>query len=392
MALPLELGVDQILSRYRFPDRMRRELAMLVRGNLGKVLSSTRVSLKRAALKTQERRLYSIFRTLEEIRELGHKIESPYSLTGKHFEVVVKRWVAEGQSIGTMQTKLSHLKAFTHWMNKYDLVKSLYDYVPKEELGGTRKYVTTTDKSWEANGIDAMTKIAEIETDDPYVAIQLKLQAAFGMRIEESFSLPVARTIREMLKKGDGRIVVDKGTKGGRPREVPVQLQMHVLTEALKYANARTGSTTPDGYTIRRWREHYNWVMRKHGITKGNLGITSHGLRHEWLQAFYKTLTGFDAPIKGSDERPDIETHREAMKVAIEAVGHSKPSKTGMYLSTDAAMNKLKAPVVGIDDVRRALEDAGGEKKAAAEKLGISRQRLYRILVAAGDHPAPAGV
>jgi integrase len=356
MALQLEIGVDEILSRYRFPDRMRRELAMLVKGNLGKVLSSTRVSLKKAALKTQERRLYSIFRTIEEIRELGYKIESPYSLTGKHFEVVVKRWVKEEQSIGTMQTKLSHLKAFAHWMGKVSVVKSLYDYVPKEELGETRKYVTTTDKSWDANGIDALTKIAEIEKDDEHVAIQLKLQAAFGMRIEESFSLPVEKTIREMLKKRGGRIVVDKGTKGGRSREVPVQLQMHVLTAALKYANARTGSTTPDGYTIRRWREHYNWVMRKHGITKRGLGITSHGLRHEWLQAYYKTLTGFDAPIKGSDDRPDIETHREAMKEAIEAVGHSKPSKTGMYLSTYAAMDKLKAPVVKIDDVRRALQ------------------------------------
>jgi DNA-binding NtrC family response regulator len=42
--------------------------------------------------------------------------------------------------------------------------------------------------------------------------------------------------------------------------------------------------------------------------------------------------------------------------------------------------------VVGIDDVRRALEETRGEKKAAAGKLGISRQRLYRFLEAAdGD-------
>ncbi len=391
MALHLEIGIDEILGRYRFPDRMRRELAMLVKGNLGKVLSATRVSLKRAALKTQERRLYSIFRTIEEIRESGYKVESPYSISGKHLEVVVKRWVGEGQSVGTIQTKLSHLKAFCHWMGKFDLVMSLYDYVSKGDLDGrTRKYVTTTDKSWDAHGIDAMTKIAEIEQEDGHVAIQLKLQAAFGLRIEESFSLPVARTIRELKRRDDGRMVVDKGTKGGREREVPVQLQIHVLTEALKYTNARTGSTTPEGYTIRRWRDHYNWVMRKHGITKGDLGITSHGLRHEWLQEYYKTLTGFDAPIKGGDERPDIEVHRAAMKVAIEAAGHSKPSKTGMYISTYTAMDKLKAPVVEIDDVRLALDETGGDKKAAAVKLGISRQRLYRILDAAGDRPAPA--
>jgi integrase len=391
MALALEIGVEQILSRYRFPDRLRRELATLVRGNLSKVLSTTRVSLKRTSLKTQERRLYSIFRTIQEVRELGYKIESPYSLTGKHLEAVVKHWVADRQTAATMENKLSHLRAFAQWMGKYTLVKSLYDYVSKEELGGSRKYVTTTDKSWTAHGINAQDKIAEIAGTDPHVAVQLKLQAAFGLRLEESFLMPIEKTIRDLLRKGEDRVVVEKGSKGGRRREVPVQLRYAVLEEALKYANPRTGSTTPSPYTTKSWRHRYNKVMRKHGIFKNGLGITSHGLRHEWLQDYYKTLTGFDAPIKGRDERADIETHREAMKAAIEAAGHSKPEKTGMYISTYAAMDKLKAPVVGIDDVRRALEESGGEKKAAAAKLGISRQRLYRILEAAGDRPAPAG-
>jgi hypothetical protein len=34
--------------------------------------------------------------------------------------------------------------------------------------------------------------------------------------------------------------------------------------------------------------------------------------------------------------RADFEVHREAMKTAIEAVGHSRPKKTGMYMSTFA--------------------------------------------------------
>jgi integrase len=380
MAIVLELNVEAVLAKYSLPTRMKRELLPLLKGNLSKVLSSTRVSMKRSSLKTQEWRLYTILRTFEEIRESGYKIESPYSLAQKHFVAVVKRWVADEQTIGTMQNKLSHLKAFAHWMGKFGLVKSLYDYVPKEELGGPRKYVTTVDKSWEAHGIDVTEKIAEIETYDARVAIQLKLQAAFGLRIEESFSLPIARTIREMLKKGDDRIPVDKGTKGGRRREVPLQLKMAVLTEALKYTNVRYGSTMPDEYTTKRWRRRYKTVMEKFGITKNQLGITSHGLRHQWLQQYYKTLTGFDAPIKGSDDRPDIEVHRAAMKEAIEAAGHSMPSKTGMYMSTYAAMDKLKAPVVTFADVERALAETNGNKKEAAAKLGISRQRLYRIL------------
>lgn len=382
-SLIIELGVDELLSRYSFHPRMKAELSNILKGNLSKVLSQTRVSLKRSALKTQERRLYSIFRTIEEVRELGYKIESPYSLSGKHFEAVVKYWIADGQSIGTMQTKLSHLKAFCSWMGKHGLVRSLYEYVPKSDLvekGLTRTYVTTTDKSWEAHGISASDKIAEIEKEDPYVATQLKLQAAFGMRIEESFSLQIEKAIRDYIRRGDGRILVDKGTKGGREREVPVQLQLQVLKDALKYVNSRTGSTTPDGYTIKRWRDRYNWIMRKHGITKNGLGITSHGLRHQWVQELYKTLTGHDAPIKGSEDRPDHATHVAAMKQTIEAVGHSRIDKAGAYMSTPAAMAKRNTKSVGISDAKRAVEESGGDKTAAAEKLGISRTRLYRLL------------
>lgn len=384
MAMKLGIrNVDDLLKRYSFPQRMRDELAVLFKANMSKVLSRTRVSRKGASFKTQAHRLYTICRTIEEIRELGFKVESPYSLSGKHFDAVVKRWVDERKEVGTMQGKLSQLKAFTHWMGKFDLVRSLYDYVPKErlaEMGLIRKYVATTDKSWEAHGVDPVTKIAEIAKTNVHVAIQLKLQAAFGLRIEESFTMPIAITIRKLLKSGNGKIEVIKGTKGGRPREVPVQLQLAVLEEALQYVNPRTGSTTPGHLTTEKWRDRYNKVMRKHGLYKKGLGVTSHGLRHEWLQALYKTLTGNDAPIKGGDERPAIEEHKAAMREVIEAAGHSMPNKSGMYLSSWTAMDQLKAPVVTFEDVHRAIGETGGNKKEAAARLGIARTKLYRIL------------
>lgn len=378
-----DLNFEDLLKSYRFPQRLQNELLVLIKANLSKPLSQTRVSLKSASFKTQERRLYSMFRTIKEIRELGYKIESPWSLDNRHLSAVVKHWVTKGQEVGTMQGKLSHMKALAHWMGKFDLVKSLYDYVSKEELAGlgkTRRYVATTDKSWTAHGISAVELIAKIERDDPHVAIQLKLQAAFGLRLEESFSLPIRKTITNMLKRADGKIVVDKGTKGGRRREVPIQVREAVLIEAMKFANEKYGSTTPEDYTIPQWRNRYNYIMDKHGITKKGLGITSHGLRHEWVQEYYEFLTGVPAPIKGGDERPTIEAHKAAMREAVEAAGHSLPSKTGMYNSTWAALDKLKAPVVSIEDVRRTIGETGGNKKEAAARLGIARTRLYRIL------------
>jgi integrase len=382
MSILIELNFDKLVERYGLPRRMKDELKIVLEGNLSKIFSRTRMSQKNAGLKTQKRRLYTVFKTLKEVRAAGYKVESPYNLSGKHLEVIVRRWADAGQTAGTMETKLAHLGAFCEWMGKDGMVKSLYDYVPKEELvktGRVRRYVAVEDKSWEAHGVNMMEKIAEIERDEPVVAIQLKLQAAFALRVEESFALPIAKTMRNIIRRGDGKMVVSECTKGGRDRLVPLQLQAHVLQEALPYANSRSGSTTPGEYSLERWKNHYYYVLRKHGITKDDLGITSHGLRHQWVQEFYKVLTGYEAPIKGGNARPSKDVHIAAMKAAIEAVGHSRVSKTGAYMSTFPTMDRLKTPVVGIDEVLAALDKTHGDKKAAAALLGITRAKLYRI-------------
>ncbi|MGB8421378.1 integrase domain-containing protein [Paraburkholderia sp.] len=383
MAMIQMFDADRLLAKYRLPQRMRDELKVLFRDNIGRSLSRTRVSKNKLASDTQGKRANTICATLVNIRKLGFKIESIYSVEGRHLRAVVAHWIDSGEAVGTMQGKLAHLKAFLEWMGKYGLVKSLYDYRSKEELaamGRNRSYVTTTDKSWEANGVDVDAIFAQIAQTDPHVAVQLKLQAAFGLRVKESCMLRIRKTLLELQSRDDDKFRVDKGTKGGRERDVPLQLKLEVLHEALRLANDTTGSTIPSDYDWPRWRRRYYGILAQHGITKDEKGVTSHGLRHGWMQQRYEVLSGSPAPIKGSEERPDRATHDATLRVIIEEVGHSKPEKSGMYISTPAAMAKLRAPVVTIEDVRRTLEKTGGEKKAAAAKLGISRQKVYRIL------------
>jgi integrase len=260
-------------------------------------------------------------------------------------------------------------------MGKRGVVKSLDDYVDRREAGLVRSYVTTIDKSWVAAGVDAAAKIAEIAAEYPRVAVQLKLQAAFGLRIEESFSLKPAFALRN-----EDTLQITHGTKGGRERLVPTQLRLAVLEEAMTLVDPARGSTTPANYTIARWRGHYNFVLAKFGISKKGLGVTSHGLRHQWLQEYYETLTGVLAPVKGSAERAPLEEHRAALLSAVEAAGHSRPSKTGAYLSTHKAMEKKEARRVTKQEAEEALETSNGNKSRAAERLGISRLALYRAL------------
>ncbi len=349
MRQAIALDVRGLLARYDMPMRMKAEIEVAVAGNVKKILSQTRISLKNASIKTQERRMYTVCRSFVELRACGFHIESPYSLRHKHMQALVDHWVSQKQSGGTIENKLSHLKAFCQWIGKHNLVRTLGDYVDRKEHGLVRVYVTRTDKSWEGNGVDATDKIAEIGAEHPRVAIQLKLQAAFGLRIEESFSLKVSRALRNL----DTMRVVD-GTKGGRAREVPVQLRLEVLEEAATLVDPSSGSTTPASYSINEWRSRYNAVLRKYGIYKKGLGVTSHGLRHQWLQEYYKTLTGVDAPVKGG-KAPDLEAHRQAIQAVVEAAGHSKASKTGAYLSTFSAMARKEKPQVNPNQAQEAL-------------------------------------
>ena len=371
----LRFDVKAMVDRYALPLRLRAEITTVCDGNLDRVLSRTRISNKAASFKTQERRVYTICRSFQELRDLRFKIESAHSLAGKHIAALVEYWVGAEQEGGTIENKLSHLRAFCEWMGKRGVVKPLDDYVDRREAGLVRSYVTTTDKSWIAAGVDAAAKIAEIAREYPRVAVQLKLQAAFGLRIEESFSLKPASALLNL-----DTLRISHGTKGGREREVPTQLRLAVLEEAMGLVDPARGSTTPAHYTIARWRGHYNFVLSKFGISKKGLGVTSHGLRHQWLQEYYESLTGVPAPVKGSAERAPVEAHRVALLSAVEAAGHSKPSKTGAYLSTYAAMEKTQVRRVTKQEAEEMVRALNGNKSLAAERLGVSRPALYRAL------------
>jgi integrase len=68
--------------------------------------------------------------------------------------------------------------------------------------------------------------------------------------------------------------------------------------------------------------------VRSCGISRED-GITSHGLRHEYLQNLYKEQTGLEPPVRGGDpEQIPVDLEKAARQEVAEQAGHSRVAIT----------------------------------------------------------------
>ena len=101
-----------------------------------------------------------------------------------------------------------------------------------------------------------------------------------------------------------------------------------------KVVNNKSGvSLIPKKYTVKQWSSYYYRVMKKAGITKELLGVTSHGLRHEYAQEHYFQTTGVLAPIimKASKNLVSVDHNKNGRLVVSKLLGHSRENISDIY-------------------------------------------------------------
>ena len=344
------LGCDihAIIAAHRFPGKIEAELVQFGEQTLSKP-QRTRRKKSVVGTATIEARIYGITSSVSTLFDLGFKLTTLQNVGERHIQALHAAWVDEGGvhhlSVGRVHNLNVYLRLlFDVHFKKHGLVRPVSDY-SKECV---RTYIATHDKSWVGNGVDVHALINQIEShsiDGRIVARQLELAWAFGLRVREAWMAHPVTLLEQAL---DGELMrIDRGTKGGRPRDVPVTdlVQLDVLLRAADLARGANASLIPLKYTLIEWKSIFYRVLKTHRVVRstedGGLGVTAHGLRHQYMHSFYQRLTGHEPPVR-SLQVIDSDVHKACLKTLIEAVGHSDIRKAGAYLSTPRAMQKLQ--------------------------------------------------
>jgi len=251
-----------------------------------------------------------------QLREMGFVNMHVQSLKPKHVEKLVERWKAEGLSTGTFKNRMSELRWWTEKNGKANVVAKSNDAYGIAD----RRYVTNVSKARQltSGDLDQVT--------DPYSRESLQLQAAFGLRREESLKIQPA-----WADRGDTLVMKDSWTKGGRARAIPIRNaeQRRVLDEAKRLAGK--GSLIPADRTYVQQLRRFEYQCDRAGIHR------VHGHRHQYAQERYRELTGWSAPALGGPRSKELTREqklmdREARLTISSELGHEREQVTAIYL------------------------------------------------------------
>jgi integrase len=299
---------------------------------------------KSVSHKTRHDRAVFLRRFLRDLRDKAGfaTLPDPRNLGGRHIQATVDIWRKDGLAAPTIQTYLSFLRGLAQWIGKPGMVQAPAAY-GLEPAQYQRREVAQRDRSWSGAGIDIDPLIAQVCAYDKHVGAALRLIRAFGLRRKEAVMMrphvcviPFEATgIAPERRKADTYLWVRQGSKGGRPRFVPIATQAQ--HDALAYARAVAAS--PEAHLSNPRRDlkqnlyHFSYILRRFGICLADRGVTGHGLRHEVLVEVWRSATGTQPPVRGGAKPPKSIADAAREEIA-EMAGHARMRAAGAYIGS----------------------------------------------------------
>lgn len=281
---------------------------------------------KVCAYATQRYRAEVLKKGFADLREMGYKLKAVQGFRGKHMQALAKQWEAQGLSASTLSNRISVFKTLSGWLGKQGMILSPEHYVTKKTVV-RRTLRATESRTWSSQGVSVSEKIEAVRRDCRASGDALSLQHRFGLRSKESL------LIKPHLADKGAYLLVEHGTKGGRMRTVPITTpDQRTLLDQIKEHTGHTASLVPSDKRYSQFRDHYYYVLQKHGISRKE-GITAHGLRHEHLNNLYRETTGQASKIEGGQlHKQDRDLDKRGRLIVAERAGHSREDIAAAYL------------------------------------------------------------
>jgi hypothetical protein len=267
---------------------------------------------------TQNRRERELTLIANELHGIGFRGMSNHSLKPKHVEGLVRHWLEKEVAVGTIKNRMAAVRWWARKVNRQNVVARSNDFY------GIPNRIFVTDSS-KAKSVSA-TQLEKVR--DQHVRMSLELQAAFGLRREESIKF-----MPSYADQSDHIALKPSWTKGGKARTLPIRTpeQREVLDRAHRLAGK--GSLIPSSRDYRQQVRIYDGHSLRAGLSK------MHGLRHAYAQQRYEELTGWKSPAAGGppskllagDQR---DRDREARNIISRELGHERHQVVSVYLGS----------------------------------------------------------
>ncbi|EEC8073846.1 DNA-binding protein [Escherichia coli] len=230
--------------------------------------------------KTVHDRIAMAGRFCERLMELNVQIRYVHHLKAKHIEAYIQMRLAQGIQKNTLHNETAAIRKILTQAGREKLAQS--ERISNKSLGlagvsrnGTRKAITP-------EYYQQMADTARLK--DAGLAAALELARLMGLRSQEAVRCSCSlQTWRQSLERGDTRLTIVFGTKGGRPRDTLIQDTGAVkksLDNAIAVAGLRNGRLI-DAASLKQAMKYWRNQTLRMGLTGK---YSPHSLRYAWAQ------------------------------------------------------------------------------------------------------------
>ncbi|EDW0654485.1 tyrosine-type recombinase/integrase [Salmonella enterica subsp. enterica serovar Weslaco] len=249
---------------------------------MGKLGGEMKALAKRAggSFKTVDDRIHIVQRFSRHLRSLNIQIQRVVQIKVRHIECYIQARLAQEIGKRTLQNEMAALRGILQQAGRKQVAE--HERLTNKALGLAGASRNGTNRAITPEYYQQVLETAREK--DAGLAATLELARLMGLRSQEAVQCCQSLKMwKQALERGDARLTVVFGTKGGRSRETVILDSGAIrkaLNNALSVAEQRNGRLI-DQPGLQKAMNYWRGALAEAGLTGT---YTPHSLRYAWAQ------------------------------------------------------------------------------------------------------------